>query len=114
MGFGRQKMIKALYAFILLMVSHSCSENLQDYLSKRTKFVETERSQQTGGNIHLNAKEQKANSILMTYKNKEILSGKCNDSFPPSQSFLTAKNAIEQSAVFKILKMMPKGTNFKI
>ena len=58
-----------------------------------------------GGQLVLTREEKLANQILMARKEAETRSPQ----FPPSMHFFRAKHLIEKSAVFHILKKMPKG-----
>ncbi|XP_041366011.1 adenosine deaminase AGSA-like [Gigantopelta aegis] len=81
-----------------------------EYLQKRKHIIDTEERQRLGGTLVLNAKEQKVNAVLMAAKRKEIeLSRDTGKIFPPAISFFQAKKLIDHSAVFSIIKRMPKG-----
>lgn len=62
-----------------------------------------------GGELVLREEEEVANSKLMALKRAEVMAAAKTHNFPPSMHFFQAKSLIDKSAVFKILKNMPKG-----
>lgn len=62
----------------------------------------------------LKEEEELANSKLMLLKRAEMMEAKRTQTFPPSMHFFQAKNLIEKSEVFNILKKMPKGKYLEI
>lgn len=63
----------------------------------------------TGGNLLSTEKEIRVNDILMKIKREEVAEGMETGKFPPAMHFFRAKQLIEQSRVFDILRKMPKG-----
>lgn len=57
----------------------------------------------------LKKEEELANKRLMALKKAEMKQFMKTQTFPPSMHFFQAKNLIEKSEVFNILKKMPKG-----
>ena len=94
---------------ILIMIPLCHSETKQSFLAKRKGLLQKDYSHRTGADISLTAAETKVNSILMKIKTKEIIQAKASNDFPPASHFFHAKNRIEKSDVFKIIKAMPKG-----
>ncbi|XP_036913958.1 adenosine deaminase 2 [Sturnira hondurensis] len=80
-----------------------CSARATD--EQRKQLLRRERMMRLGGQLALTRQEQLANQILMARKEAEMHSPQ----FPPSMHFFRAKHLIEESAVFHILKKMPKG-----
>ncbi|XP_045056492.2 adenosine deaminase 2 isoform X3 [Desmodus rotundus] len=72
---------------------------------ERKQLLWRERMMRLGGQLVLTREEKLANQILMARKEAETRSPQ----FPPSMHFFRAKHLIEKSAVFHILKKMPKG-----
>ena len=69
-----------------------------------------ENSSKTGYKIKLSADEVKVNGYLMQLKQKEYDIGRApNGIFPPKLHFFHAKNYIDKSPVFDVIKKMPKG-----
>ncbi|KAM6216221.1 adenosine deaminase 2 [Rhynchocyon petersi] len=62
-----------------------------------------------GGQLVLTKEEEEANGKLMGFKKAEITEAMRTQNFPPSMHFFQAKELIEKSEVFQILKKMPKG-----
>ncbi|XP_071500332.1 adenosine deaminase 2-like [Diadema antillarum] len=83
-------------------------ESRNSYLERRKAFLAAETKQIVGAGIALNDKEKKLNEILMSAKEKEVNSG-FSTTFAPTVNFLIGRYLVEQSAVFNIIKQMPKG-----
>ncbi|XP_055385140.1 adenosine deaminase 2-like [Condylostylus longicornis] len=101
------------FSFLLIIISNNLIAASIDfsYTSVRDKILESERVAATGGSIWLNAREAKANAILMKAKNQEITEGLRNpDIYAPSMHFFHAKSRIRRSEVFRIISKMPKGS----
>lgn len=81
-----------------------------DYWRDRKKFVDLEEQQAIGSSINLDDKEAQANLILMRCKQSEYDAG-MNDpkSFLPAEHFFLSREKIEDSDVFQIIRMLPKG-----
>lgn len=75
----------------------------------RDSLLEEEKAHQTGGNLVLSKEEQQLSTKLVSLKKKEVAAAMNTGQFPPSMHFFRAKSLIDQSAVFSILKHMPKG-----
>ncbi|KAG8138370.1 hypothetical protein E2320_004265 [Naja naja] len=67
-----------------------------------------ENARRTGGNLILGAQEINFNHNLMQLKKTEITKAMETGIFPPAMHFFKAKDFIEKSDVFNILKKMPK------
>ncbi|XP_039219076.1 adenosine deaminase 2 isoform X3 [Crotalus tigris] len=78
-------------------------------LSKREMILQKENARRTGGNLMLAQQEKYFNCKLMHLKKTEVMRAMQTGIFPPAMHFFKAKSFIEQSAVFNILKEMPKG-----
>ncbi|XP_013913627.1 PREDICTED: adenosine deaminase CECR1 [Thamnophis sirtalis] len=78
-------------------------------LHDREMLLEMEKIRRTGGNLTLRPEEEEFNSKLMKLKEAEIATAMETGLFPPAMHFFKAKELIEKSAVFDILKKMPKG-----
>ncbi|XP_032700347.1 adenosine deaminase 2 isoform X1 [Lontra canadensis] len=75
----------------------------------RTQLLMREKMLQLGGQLVLTKQEELANERLMALKKAEVVQAMKIQNFPPSMHFFQAKNLIEKSQVFSILKKMPKG-----
>lgn len=81
-----------------------------DYWSERAKFIENEESLAFGSQLVLSAKEILVNKYLMVAKWQELADGFKNPGmFPPARHFFEAKDDIERSEVFALIRKMPKG-----
>ncbi|KAM6437359.1 adenosine deaminase 2 isoform 1-T2 [Liasis olivaceus] len=78
-------------------------------LNRRDMLFEKENARRTGGNLILGPQEEHVNDKLMCLKETEVMKAMQTGLFPPAMHFFKAKGLIEQSAVFSILKEMPKG-----
>ncbi|XP_044272979.1 adenosine deaminase 2 [Varanus komodoensis] len=78
-------------------------------LDERELLLEKENARRTGGNLVLGVGEEYADEKLMKLKENEVVQARKTGLFPPSLHFFKAKALIDQSAVFSILKEMPKG-----
>jgi len=97
----------------LLKNSSSYSISKQQYLNERKALIDFEKHTRTGGALQLKEAELKLNDSLMQWKWKEIEEGhEMNGTFPPAVHFFQAKKLIEQSRVFKLIRLMPKGNLF--
>ncbi|XP_071623655.1 adenosine deaminase 2 isoform X2 [Heliangelus exortis] len=76
----------------------------------RDSLMQEEKAQETGGNLVLSRQEQQLNTKLVSLKKMEIATAMTTGQFPPSMHFFRAKRLIDQSKVFNIIKLMPKGT----
>ncbi|XP_060550437.1 adenosine deaminase 2 isoform X2 [Pantherophis guttatus] len=77
--------------------------------TRREKLLQKEDLRRTGGNLILSRQEETFNRKLMQLKETEINKAIETGVFPPAMHFFKAKDIIEKSAVFGILKKMPKG-----
>ncbi|XP_063251179.1 adenosine deaminase 2 [Prinia subflava] len=94
-------------AYLLLSLASLC---LASPLWKdRDSLMQEEKAQQTGGNLVLSRQEQELSTKLVNLKKKEVEAAIRTGQFPPSMHFFRAKSLIDQSAVFSVLKRMPKG-----
>lgn len=94
-------------AYLLLSLASLC---LPSPLWKdRDSLMQEEKAHQTGGNLVLSRQEQQLSTKLINLKKKEVETAMTTGQFPPSMHFFRAKSLIDQSAVFSILKRMPKG-----
>lgn len=84
--------------------------SLDDYHAIRNKFIDSEENFGFGSDIQLNAKEQKANEIIMAAKQAEYAESIAAPSkFLPSRHIFETFAAIQQSKLFQIVQAMPKG-----
>ncbi|XP_026534468.1 adenosine deaminase 2 [Notechis scutatus] len=78
-------------------------------VTEREKLLQMENARRTGGNLILGEQEENFNHNLMQLKKREITKAMETGIFPPAMHFFKAKDFIEKSDVFNILKKMPKG-----
>lgn len=79
----------------------------------RKQLLMREKTMQLGGQLVLTKEEELANERLMALKRAEMKQAMETQEFPPSMHFFQAKNLIEKSEVFNILKKMPKGRDLE-
>nr|XP_033808632.1 adenosine deaminase 2 isoform X1 [Geotrypetes seraphini] len=96
-----------LAVLLLCCLVSICS--LMPLTKEREELISKEEFLQTGGNVVLTGREKKVNEMLVNIKEKERIDAMKNGQFPPSMHFFKAKNLIEQSIIFNVLKKMPKG-----
>jgi len=82
-----------------------------NYMHQRQEIVDEERQERVGGEIVLNKDEDVLNSRLLALKKSEYDSAHYNGSeFAPQINFLKSKHLYDDSALFQIIKKMPKGS----
>ncbi|XP_056373878.1 adenosine deaminase 2-like [Hyla sarda] len=94
------------WILFLSLVSLGCSLPLQE---KRDVLLKQEKSLRVGGSVVLGEKEREANKNLMKIKEAEMNEAISTGIFPPSMHFFKAREHIQKSKVFSILREMPKG-----
>lgn len=79
------------------------------YRQARARLVADERALRLGATLILTADEEAANRSLLALKQAEF--DRTRTYFPPAHSFLHSRtrDLIEKSAVFEVMKRMPKG-----
>lgn len=95
--------------FLLLVVVIPFFSSAISIDAARTQLLMREKMMQLGGQLVLTEQEELANERLMALKKAEVTQAMKIQNFPPSMHFFQAKNLIEKSEVFNILKKMPKG-----
>ncbi|XP_004710524.1 adenosine deaminase 2 [Echinops telfairi] len=100
---------RAALLALLLAVALSCVCSAVSIDEARKQLFAREKMMRLGGQLLLRKEEEEANGKLMTLKKAEITKAMETQKFPPSMHFFRAKELIEQSEVFHILKKMPKG-----
>ena len=105
----------AAYCLILselLLSGHAIpatyAESQASYIAQRTKLLSEEANRVLGSNLILSEKEERVNDILLAAKRREFEEGFL-ETFPPTVNFLIGKPLVEKSAVFDIIRRMPKG-----
>ena len=63
----------------------------------------------SGHDLELSEDEEIVNRMLMKSKEQELDQAYIDLDFPPSNNFFVTKDKIQQSDVYKIIKVMPKG-----
>ncbi|XP_039918189.1 adenosine deaminase 2 [Hirundo rustica] len=96
-----------ILAPLLLGLASLCLPSLP--WKDRDSLMQVEKACQTGGNLVLSGQEQQLSTKLVNLKKKEVETAVATGQFPPSMHFFRAKSLIDQSAVFSVLKRMPKG-----
>nr|CAD7197876.1 unnamed protein product [Timema douglasi] len=107
--FGKQRIVILVSAvwYVLLEV---CGSYPSDYWRRRDAFLDQEKGMGLGSSIVLTKKEISVNEILMRAKREEFERGFTDPgSFLPARHFFQAKEDMEKSKTFLIIKQMPKG-----
>lgn len=100
--------------FIILSVCwlFSCSDTArqeQDYLQQRSDLIKRNELRRFDSDVVLNAEEQKLNGQLISLR-KEMTDRYLKAAyFPPSEPFFKSKEKIEETTLYKLFRMMPKG-----
>ncbi|XP_024588949.1 adenosine deaminase 2 isoform X3 [Neophocaena asiaeorientalis asiaeorientalis] len=98
----------ALPTLLLAVATSSfCSATSGD--EARNRLLMREKMMRIGGQLVLEQEEELANQRLGALKEAEMQEALRAGSIPASMHFFQAKSLIEKSAVFDILKKMPKG-----
>ncbi|XP_022432858.1 adenosine deaminase 2 isoform X2 [Delphinapterus leucas] len=98
----------ALPTLLLAVATSSfCSATSGD--EARNRLLMREKMMRIGGQLVLKQEEELANQRLGALKEAEMQEALRAGSVPASMHFFQAKSLIEKSAVFNILKKMPKG-----
>eukprot|EP01136_Pigoraptor_vietnamica_P007997 Opistho-1_new@2790 len=98
-------------ALVLALASSVCALPLDrdSYLQERAELLRAEEMMRSYNAVSLSDREQQANDVLMALKRDELAYYEPRDDFPPSVHFFQARESIEASAVFKVIRQMPKG-----
>ena len=94
---------------LLLAVAVSSFRSATSGDEARNRLLMREKMMRIGGQLVLKQEEELANQRLGALKEAEMQEALRTGSIPPSMHFFQAKSLIEKSAVFNILKKMPKG-----
>ncbi|CAH0402696.1 unnamed protein product [Chilo suppressalis] len=97
--------------YFLLVVSCAVSKTeYENVLDERNDFIQRELDMMLGNDITLSDNELKANEIIMDLKCKELDFGfQSPHIFNLSKHFFEYKDAVKESALYKIIQKMPKG-----
>ena len=91
-----------------------CAPTRNEYLKLRENVLQKENSSKTGDKVVLNSAEQKVNAFLMQLKAKEYTMARApNGVFPPKMHFFHAKEYIDKSPIFDIIKKCQKVSVLK-
>ncbi|XP_043236376.1 adenosine deaminase 2-like [Amphibalanus amphitrite] len=85
-------------------------DNLSDYWSSRSKLLTADQLLETGGTVVLHGAEQQVNDLLTVFKREEYK----ETPFEAGRHFMNAREDIEKSNVFELIRMMPKGSMLHI
>ncbi|KAK5640479.1 hypothetical protein RI129_011290 [Pyrocoelia pectoralis] len=81
-----------------------------DFWKMRESLIEREKNHVLGASIVLSDQEELVNKLLMSYKLQELDEAYQNPAnFAPSKYFFHTRAKIENSPVYKLLRLMPKG-----
>ena len=103
------KVVKYIFSlFVIIGITEARS--FEDYLNKRKELIEAEKESFLGAEIELTANEALFNDLLMQRKRTELESSFQSANFLPAVPFYNVKYQIEQSDVFQMIKILPKGS----
>ena len=95
---------------LLILISFSLAEKIQDYLAKRKVILSVENDHFLGSDLDLdNPYEKLYNQQLMMHKQSELNWSFDSGVFAPSNDFYFVRKHIEASDVFKKIQQLPKG-----
>ncbi|XP_044269146.1 adenosine deaminase 2-like [Tribolium madens] len=100
--------MKSLVLVTVTLISAMATPD--EYSQERATILCQETANFLGHNITLTLKEESVNEILLATKNKE-LSYEISSDFLPAQHFFRAKNRIDKSRVFAMIRTLPKGAS---
>ncbi|KAH9489264.1 hypothetical protein Btru_057637 [Bulinus truncatus] len=80
------------------------------YQDARRAFVDEEKAMRVGSKLVLSPNEQLVNNFLMSLKNDTIQKSIWTTTpYPPAISFFKSKAWIDNSTIYDVIKLMPKG-----
>nr|XP_034827618.1 adenosine deaminase 2-like [Maniola hyperantus] len=95
---------------LFLLSAHNAWAKIFDYNVERANLLAEEFDLQVGGNLRLTDEENRANEILMRFKNEEVDESFHNPKhFNFSRHYFAYKNDIGNSKVYQMMRRMPKG-----
>ena len=80
-----------------------------DYMLMREKLIKADTKRLVGENLVLNEAEEKVSTFLTQKKQEELDAVVKNGISLQEINFLYARDRIEESEVYKIIQLMPKG-----
>ncbi|XP_045503466.1 adenosine deaminase 2-like [Colias croceus] len=99
-----------VFSVISILVPVKSDLTLEKALSERDKLIQKEINMMIGSDISLDDTEEQANEIIMNLKTTELDYGFANPQFYNfSKHFFEYKDVVKKSALYKIIKQMPKG-----
>ncbi|EFA84868.1 adenosine deaminase-related growth factor [Heterostelium album PN500] len=100
-----EQLFNSIFKIAINVVS---AQDVKQYLSERKKLSDAENAIKDGAVIHLTPAEQSANAIFTAILQYEELLLSNND--PSGINFFNAKEVIESTQIYSILKKLPKGS----
>ena len=96
--------------FILcLLIIHNNVAADDDYMLMREKLIKAESKRLVGQDLVLNEAEEKVSTFLIQKKQEELDAEVKSGISLQEINFLYARDRIEESEVYKIIQLMPKG-----
>ena len=96
--------------FILcLLIIHNNVAADDDYMFMREKLIKTDAKRLVGEDLILNEAEEKVSTFLIQKKQEELDEEAKNGISLQEINFLFARDQIEESEIYKIIQLMPKG-----
>lgn len=102
--------MSGLVYLILNLCTVAADSSFDDIVNSRNKLLEKELDMMLGSDVVLSDSEIVANDILMDLKTKELDFGFEHPKiFNMSKHFFEYKDKVKDTALFKLIQMMPKG-----
>ena len=91
------------------MIIHNNVAADDDYMFMREKLIKTDAKRLVGEDLILNEAEEKVSTFLIQKKQEELDAEAKNGISLQEINFLFARDQIEESEIYKIIQLMPKG-----
>ncbi|MEM9325037.1 MAG: hypothetical protein AAGA85_05255 [Bacteroidota bacterium] len=94
----------------IALLSFGCANRaVEDYESKRQSLITSDLALRFDSEMHLSPKEQQVNQRFIALRDSMISGYLSSGFFPPAEPFHLSKQHVEETALFKLLRRMPKG-----
>lgn len=97
------------FILCLLIIHNNVAADDDDYMFMREKLIKTDAKRLVGEDLILNEAEEKVSTFLIQKKQEELDEEAKNGISLQEINFLYARDQIEESEVYKIIQLMPKG-----
>ena len=97
------------FILCLLIIHNNVAADDDDYMFMREKLIKTDAKRLVGEDLILNEAEEKVSTFLIQKKQEELDAEAKNGISLQEINFLFARDQIEESEIYKIIQLMPKG-----